>query len=93
MTERPRQATPPSAGETISVSEFKAKCLALVDRVKRTGRPLLITRRGEPMAAVVPPEPPAPEGSWLGSAAGTGRIVGDLVAPAVRPGEWKALGS
>ena len=79
--------------EAISISEFKAKCLALVDRVKRTGRPLLITRRGEPMAAVVPPEPPAAGGSWLGSAAGTGRIVGDLVAPVVDVVEWEALGS
>ena len=28
--------------ETVSISEFKAKCLALVDRVKKTGQPLLI---------------------------------------------------
>ena len=44
--------------QTVSISEFKAKCLALVDMVKKTGQPLLITKRGEPIAQVVPP----PEG-------------------------------
>ncbi len=79
--------------ETVSISEFKARCLALVARVKRTGRPLRVTRRGEAMADVVPPVPPAAPASWLGSAASTGRIVGDLVAPAVDPGAWDAIGS
>src|SRR6058998_2019277 len=53
--------------ETVSVSEFKATCLALLDKVKRTGRPILVTRRGEPIAQVVtPPNRELPR-SWLGS--------------------------
>ena len=36
--------------ETMPVSKFKATCLAVVQRVKRTERPLLITRFGEPIA-------------------------------------------
>ena len=79
--------------DTVSISEFKAKCLGLLDRVKRTGRPLLITRRGEPIAEVVPPPPARREESWLGSAAGTGRILGDLVSPVVAPDEWEVLRS
>ena len=39
--------------ETISVSRFKATCLAVLQRVKRTGKPVLITRFGEPVAELV----------------------------------------
>jgi len=39
------------------VSKFKATCLARLERVRRTGRPLLITKRGVPIAQVVPPPP------------------------------------
>jgi len=78
--------------ETISISEFKATCLARLERVRRTGRRLLITRRGEPIAEVVPPTAPASEGRWLGSASGTGRILGDLIEPVVSPQDWEAGG-
>jgi prevent-host-death family protein len=37
---------------------FKAKCLALLDEVAATGRPLVVTKRGRPVAEVVPVEPP-----------------------------------
>ncbi len=76
--------------DTVSISEFKATCLARLERVRRTGRRLLITRRGTPIAEVVPPRVERKTASWLGSAAGTGRIAGDLVAPVVGPDEWEA---
>jgi len=78
--------------DTISISEFKATCLAVLERVRRTGRPLLITRRGEPIAEVVPPGAAATGARWLGAMRGSARIVGDIVAPVVEPGEWEALG-
>ncbi len=81
---------PNRPSETISISEFKATCLARLERVRKTGLPLLVTRRGEPVAEIVPPRPLVPPGSWIGSAAGTGRILGDLVAPIVAPDEWEA---
>jgi prevent-host-death family protein len=37
---------------------FKAKCLALLDEVAATGQPLVVTKRGRPVAEVVPIEPP-----------------------------------
>jgi prevent-host-death family protein len=43
--------------KTISASEFKAKSLALLDEVAETGEPLVITKRGRPVAQVVPMEP------------------------------------
>jgi prevent-host-death family protein len=78
--------------DTISISEFKATCLAVLERVRRTGRPLLITRRGEPIAEVVPPGAAAAGATWLGSKRATARIVGDIVSPVVEPGEWEAVG-
>ncbi len=76
--------------DTVSISEFKATCLARLERVRRTGRRLLVTRRGTPIAEVVPPAAVRRSSGWLGSASGTGRITGDLVAPAVAAGEWEA---
>ena len=76
--------------ETVSISEFKATCLARIERVRLTGRRLVITRHGEPVAEVVPPSPPARADRWLGAAVGTGRILGDLVEPVVPAGEWEA---
>ncbi len=77
--------------ESVSISEFKATCLARLKRVKRTGQPLLITRRGEPIAEVVPPRPQKRRRRWLGAREGSGRILGDLIAPAVDPSEWEVL--
>lgn len=75
----------------ISISDFKATCLAVLDRVKRTGQSILVTRRGEPIAQVTPPPPmPRPQ-SWLGCMAGKARIVGDVVSPAAEESDWEAL--
>jgi len=71
---------------TVPISKFKATCLALLDRVKRTGRPLMITRKGEPVAQVFPPPAPEKPESWLGSFRTTGKIEGDIIAPM----SWKA---
>jgi prevent-host-death family protein len=79
-----------SDAETISISEFKATCLARLERVRRTGRRLLVTRRGTPIAEVVPPTAAPRSRGWLGSASATGRITGDLVTPVVAADEWEA---
>ncbi|CAN5754627.1 hypothetical protein BH24ACT3_BH24ACT3_15480 [soil metagenome] len=76
--------------ESISISRFKATCLAVLERVRVTGEPVLVTRRGEPVAEIVPPAP-LHGGDWLGAMTGTGRIVGDIVAPAADPAEWESL--
>ena len=76
--------------DSIPISEFKATCLAVLERVRRTGRPLLITRRGEPIAEVIPPSLAATGSSWLGAMRGSARITGDLVEPAGALGDWEA---
>lgn len=77
--------------EKIAISKFKAECLAILERVRRTGQPVLVTRFGEPVAEVVAPRPAARDEGWLGRLRSEGRIVGDLVAPAADEGEWEAL--
>jgi prevent-host-death family protein len=79
--------------ETIAISKFKATCLAVLDRVHRTGKPVIVTKHGEPIAEVVPPSPPARDSSWLGSMRGTVRYLGDIVSPVSDPEEWEALRS
>lgn len=75
--------------ETIAVSKFKATCLSLLDRVKKTGEPLLVTKRGEPIAQVLPPPPPErPSKSGFGCMAGTVEILGDIVEP-LGEDEWE----
>lgn len=77
--------------DEIAVSKFKATCLAALDRVRRTGRPLRVTRFGKPLADVVPPRAMEPPGSWLGAMRGRGRITGDLIAPVEGADAWNAL--
>ena len=78
--------------EVMAISKFKATCLAVLKRVGRTGRPILITRRGEPIAEVIPPRPPVRESGWLGSMATHATVTGDIVDPLVPAAEWEALG-
>ncbi len=82
-----------SPPETISISKFKATCLAVLERVRRTGKPIVVTKYGEPIAEVVPPTPEPPENDWLGAMQGTVRYLGDIVSPASDPEEWEALRS
>lgn len=67
----------------ISVSEFKAKCLALLELVSTTKTPLRVLKRGKPLADVVPAAPDAPRGRWMGSMAHCTRILGDIVSPVI----------
>jgi hypothetical protein len=79
--------------KTIAVGAFKQTCLAEMERVRTTGRALLVTKRGTPLVMVVPiggDLAPAPR---LGYMAGTGRILGDIVGPAVDADEWEVLRS
>ncbi len=50
-------------------------------RVRRTKKPLRITRFGKPVAEVVPPSPDTEPGEWIGSMKDTMQILGDIVAP------------
>ncbi|HMC32686.1 MAG TPA: type II toxin-antitoxin system Phd/YefM family antitoxin [Candidatus Angelobacter sp.] len=77
--------------EEISASEFKAKCLAIIERVRKTKRPIRVTRFGKAVAEVVPPSPIKEEGEWLGRMRGTAKIMGDIVSPATDSSDWEVL--
>jgi prevent-host-death family protein len=75
----------------VSISEFKAKCLSLLDTVNKTKTPLRVTKRGKPIAEVVPVTPETDRASWLGCMAGTAQILGDIISPATDPEDWEVL--
>ncbi len=72
----------------INATEFKAKCLKLVDEVARTREPIIVTKHGKPVAKVVPIEPERPA-SHFGYMAGTLKITGDIISPVEE--EWSAI--
>lgn len=79
--------------EEIAISRFKATCLAVMEQVRRTRQPVLVTRFGEPVAEIVPPSPPPRPEGWLGCMADTAEITGDIVTPAGDAEDWEAIRS
>jgi prevent-host-death family protein len=75
----------------IAISEFKAKCLSLLEQVQKTKKPIRVTRFGKPIAEVVPPSPEAGPTAWIGSMKDTMKIVGDIVSPASDEQDWEVL--
>jgi len=61
------------------ISKFKATCLAVLEQVRKTRRPVRITRFGKPVAEVVPPSPETPGKRVLGFMAGRMEVLGDIV--------------
>jgi len=73
----------------VTVSEFKAKCLGLFERVRERGETIVVTKRGRIMARVVPPTGDE-DRPWL-RVRGTATWKGDPFAPAVDESEVEAL--
>ena len=76
-----------NATKTIPAGQFKAQCLQLMDEVNATGIPVVITKRGKPVARLVPVDT-APFVSLYGLTKGSMKILGDIVEPL--PDEWEA---
>ncbi len=81
-TDRSKGAEP----RTIKASEFKAKCLKLMDEVAESGEEIIITKNGRPVSRLTPyrEKPKAPFGRHRDNI----RILGDIVSP--MPEEWFA---
>ncbi len=75
--------------KTINASEFKAKCLAILDEVAETGEVLTILKHGRPVAQLVPPSPRS-TGFPQEALAGTVEFLGDVVEPVVEADAWEA---
>jgi len=75
--------------EEIAISKFKATCLAVLERVRKTGQPIRVTRFGQIIAEIKPPpsaQPPRRFGRHIGS----GVILGDIVSPIGDESDWEA---
>jgi prevent-host-death family protein len=72
----------------IAAAAFKAKCLTLMDDVHSTKQPLLITKRGRPIAKLVPVE--TGEDDFIGRLKGVFHVVGDIESPVVPPEDWES---
>ena len=74
--------------KTVAITEFKARCLALLEDVAETGQPLVVTKRGKVLVRVVPS---ASRGAYpQESLSGSVEILGDVVAPVAPPSVWNA---
>lgn len=76
---------------TMAISKFKATCLSVVEEVRTSGQPVLLTKRGEAVAEVVPTSQGAGGRRKLGTLAGTVELPDDLISPVAEPDEWEAL--
>ena len=72
----------------VKASEFKAKCLALMDEVARTGESVVVTKKGEPLVELVPHKSKAKK-SPFGILKGELVITGDIMSPI--DVEWDAM--
>jgi prevent-host-death family protein len=76
--------------KTIPAGTFKAQCLALMDEVEATHEPIIITKRGKPVAKLVAVET-GKKDDIFGFLEGKGRITGDIVSPVFDLDEWDML--
>jgi antitoxin (DNA-binding transcriptional repressor) of toxin-antitoxin stability system len=75
--------------EEIAISKFKATCLAVLERVRKTGQPIRVTRFGQAVAEINPPGG-AKRTLRMGGGIGTMEILGDIVGPTGDISEWEA---
>jgi prevent-host-death family protein len=75
--------------KSVAISEFKAHCLTLLEDVARTGEPILVTKRGKPLARVTPSgntDALSPQDTLHG----TVEILGDVLEPLIPRSAWNA---
>ena len=77
----------PNESRTIKASEFKAKCLKLMDEVAETGEEIVITKNGRPVARLVAYK--SKPSKWFGADEGVVEILGDIISPL--DVEWEAM--
>jgi prevent-host-death family protein len=75
--------------KTMAAGSFKAKCLAVMDEVQAKHETVVITKRGKPVAKLVPVNAETDE--IYNFMAGKGAVTGDVVSPAISAGDWGEL--
>ena len=77
--------------DEIAISEFKSKCLAILEQVRLTKTPIRVTRFGKPVAEIVPPTTMTDRAQLMDSMKGKMKFLGDIVSPANDEDEWEVL--
>jgi prevent-host-death family protein len=75
---------------TMNATDFKARCLAILDEVAHTGETIVILKRGKAVARLVSPvhdDAEQPQSTLRG----TVEIIGDILAPVLPADEWEAM--
>jgi prevent-host-death family protein len=75
--------------KTMPAGKFKARCLKIMDEVRSTREPVLITKKGKPVAKLVPAD--RNTDAIFGCLKAKMKIVGDILSPVVPPEDWEAL--
>ena len=75
--------------KTMAAGKFKARCLRVMEDVKKYRTSVVITKKGRPVAKLVPPDAPASD--IIGCMVGTARIIGDVEAPILPLAAWAAV--
>ena len=75
--------------KSIPAGKFKTYCLAIMEDVRTTRSPVLITKRGRPVAKLVPVDNARDE--FIGRLEGVVKVVGDIEAPVEPPDSWEVL--
>ena len=75
--------------KTIPAGKFKVHCLAIMDEVQTKRQAVVITKRGKPVAKLVPVE--QEKDDIFGFFKGKIKVTGDIVSPALTPEEWGDL--
>ena len=81
------ETSKPHGPRTIKASEFKARCLKLMDEVAETGDEIVVTKNGVPTARLIPYR--QKPGNWFGADRDIIQILGDIVSPI--DVEWEAM--
>jgi prevent-host-death family protein len=73
----------------MAAGSFKVHCLAVMDEVQKKRETIVVTKHGKPVVKIVPAGKDKDE--IYGFLKGRGKIVGDVVSPALTPEEWGDL--
>ena len=76
--------------KAFGAAEFKAKCLNLIDQMSDDGEPIIITKRGKPVAVLSPVPEAAAHTSIIGAMKGSVQSYDDPFSPVIEAGEWDA---
>ena len=76
--------------KTVGAAEFKAKCLNLIDQMSNDGEPIVITKRGRPVAVLSPMPQSTPWQSIIGAMKGSVLTFEDPFSPVLSADDWNA---